>query len=391
MCDILNVISSEDLLITGHHAENNEEYYNAVVPPIFMNSLNSYKNFKGYNTGRYVYTRSSNATTEIIEKKLAALEHGIDAIFFASGMGAISTAIMHATSSGGHVICQKSVYEPDKDFLKKICKAKLNISVSFIDMTNLDELRETIQDNTQLIIMESPATFVFEIIDIEGVVAIAKEYGVKTFLDNTWCTPLLQKPLDYGVDYVMHTASKYLGGHSDIVGGCLVVKDENIAKDIKSNYRALFGGIIGPMESWLILRGLRTLALRVKAHGETALEVATFLEGHQKVGRVYCPGLPSCKNYKIGQKQMKGITGLLGFELKDKTPEEAVAFIDRLNLFQKGCSWGGFESLALTPLCYESDELVEQFGCSRGIIRIFCGLEGTAALIDDLKKALEKV
>lgn len=380
-----------DIMIAGHYAENNEEYYNSVVPPVYMNSLHSYKTFDEYRNGRYVYGRMSNPTVEIVEQKIAAMEHGADAILFASGMAAASTAIMHAVKSGGHVICQESVYGPVRFFLERICIKNLNISVTYADATNLDELERAIRENTQMILLESPSTYVFDIIDIAAVTKLARAHGIKTYVDNTWCTPLYQKPLDLGADYVMHTTSKYLGGHSDIIGGCLAVKDEEAAADIKKNYRELFGGILGPMEAWLVLRGLRTLNIRIKEHERTAMAVAEFLEAHPKVQKVYYPGLASSRNYALGQKQMKGNTGLMGFELKDKTKEEAVAFIDNLEIFQKGCSWGGFESLALVPLFAEDEALVQGYGCSRAYIRIFCGLEGTEALIADLSKALDQV
>lgn len=358
--------SMDDIMAITHFSENNEEYYNAVVPPIFMTSLHSYKTFEGYRESRYVYGRVSNPTVEILEKKLAELENGSHALMFASGMAATSSAIMHATKSGGHIICQKNVYGPVRFFLDRICIPKLNMSVSYVDATNLDEVKSAIQGNTQLILLESPSTYVFDIVDIKAVCSIAKENGIKTCVDNTWCTPLLQKPLDLGADYVMHTASKYLGGHSDLLGGCLVVKDAEIGKELQLTYRELFGSIIGPMEAWLVLRGLRTLPIRIESHQKTALAVAKFLEAHPKVEKVYCPGLPSHKNYQLGQKQMNGgCTGLMAFELKNVTKDEAVRFINNLSVFQKGCSWGGFESLALTPLYAEQEDLVQGYGLSR--------------------------
>lgn len=380
-----------DIMIAGHYAENNEEYYNSVVPPVYMNSLHSYKTFEEYRNGRYIYGRMSNPTVEIVEKKIAAMEHGADAILFASGMAATSTAVMHAVKSGGHIICQKNVYGPVRFFLERICVKKLDISVSYVDATKLEAVEGAIRENTQMILLESPATYVFDIIDIRAVTRLAKEHGIKTCVDNTWCTPLLQKPLDMGADYVMHTASKYLGGHSDIIGGCLAVKDAAAGEDIKENYRELFGGIIGPMEAWLMLRGLRTLHIRIREHEKTGMAVARFLEAHPKVRKVYYPGLESSSGYELGKRQMSGNTGLMAFEFKDKTKEEAMQFVDRLQIFQKGCSWGGFESLALVPLYAEEEALVQGYGCSRGLVRIFCGLEGEEALIADLSQALDKV
>lgn len=379
-----------DMMIAGHYAENNDEYYHSVVPPIYMNSLHSYQTFDEYKNGRYIYGRMSNPTVEIVEKKIAAMEHGEDAILFASGMAATSTAIMHAVKSGGHVICQKNVYGPVRFFLERICIKNLDISVSYVDATDIGEIERAIRANTQMLLLESPSTYVFDIINIPAVTELARKHGIKTCVDNTWCTPLYQKPLDLGADYVMHTASKYLGGHSDLIGGCLAVKDARDGEDIKENYRELFGGILGPMEAWLMLRGLRTLPVRIKAHEKTAMAVAEFLEAHPKVQKVYYPGLKSSKGYELGQKQMCGNTGLMAFELKDRTKEEAVQFIDRLEIFQKGCSWGGFESLALVPLFAEEEALVQGYGCSRALVRIFCGLEGREVLINDLSRALDQ-
>jgi len=389
---------NKDLLSLTHTGDEYDKYLNAVVPPVFLNSLHVFKTFEAYSNiniyeeDNYVYGRDSNPTVNIVERKLAELEHGSRAVAFSSGMAAASAAIMATCKAGSHIICLRDAYQPVKRFLNNICIPRLNMSVTYISGLDLKELESKIQVNTSLIILESPATFVFTVIDIKAVTDIAKRHGVKTYLDNTYCTPLFQKPLDLGVDIVMHTMSKYLGGHSDIIGGILVSKDEELMRMIMGQMRQWFGGIIGPMEAWLVMRGMRTLDARLQQHQRTAMAVSEFLEKHPKVRKVYYTGLQSHPQHEIINRQQTGHTGLMSIEL-NTTPEEAVKFINNLHLFGKGCSWGGFESLALCPLYHCDEEELEflQLTGSRGLIRLHCGLEGEENLITDLSQALEKV
>jgi len=295
---------------------------------------------------------------------------------------------MHACAAGGHVICQQTCYTPVKKFFDRVCIPKLGMEVTYLSCLDLDQLLNAIKPNTQLIIIESPSTYVFDIVDIKSVVKLARKHGVKTYIDNTYCTPLLQKPLQYGGDYSMHTASKYLGGHSDIIGGALIVRDDG--EELQRDYRELFGCILGPFEAWLMLRGMRTLAGRLSQHQSSALEAAKYLSKHPKVKIVYHPGLPEHPGYELGKKQMDGYTGLFSLEL-DGNEAQSIGFCNALKLFGKGCSWGGFESLAIMPLRHAPDDLVEKFHCSRNIIRLHCGLEGTDNLLADLAQALERI
>lgn len=237
--------------------------------------------------------------------------------------------------------------------------------------------------------MESPSSVVYSIQDIRKVSEIAHAKGAYVYIDNTYCTPLYQKPLELGADIVMYTASKYLGGHSDIIGGILSVKDKDLAAAIVLS-REQLGGIIGPMEGWLIMRGLRTLHVRVKEHAETAMKVAEFLEKHEKVRKVYYPGLPSHPQYELIQKQQKGSTGLLSFEI-DGTVEQAKKFCESLKIFKIGASWGGFESLVMLPFGRADEETCRTMGGAQNIIRIHCGLEGSENLIADLENALSEL
>lgn len=385
---------TDDLLILTHGGEEKEQYLNAVVPPVFLNSLHVYDTFEEYaqitsfSEDRYVYGRNANPTARILETKISRLEHGVRAAAFASGMAATTSAIMATCRAGSHIICLRDVYHPVRRFLEGVCVPTLNMTVTYLTGLDLEEMEAAIRPETALIILESPATFVFTAIDIAAVAVIASQHGIKTFIDNTYCTPLYQKPLELGVDIVMHTLSKYIGGHSDIIGGVLVSKDDELMRKIISQTREWFGGVIGPMEAWLAIRGLRTLSTRLQSHQSTAMAVAAYLEGDPKVKKVNYTGLASHPQAEVIARQQTGHTGLMSFQL-DASPEEAVKFINRLRLFGKGCSWGGFESLALTPLYKSTDaelELLQLQDC-RGLIRIHCGLEGADNLIADLEQA----
>lgn len=388
----------KDLLHLTHTGEMPEQYLRAVVPPVFMTSLHVYDTFEEFisvkpdEENRYVYGRTANPTTRILERKLAQLEHGAGALAFSSGMAAATAAIMATCKAGSHIICMRDVYPPIKAFLTKYGAPVLGYEITFVTGLDLEEIENAIKENTRLIILESPATYVFQVVDLAGIASIAKAHKVKTYIDNTWCTPLYQKPLDYGIDIVMHTLTKYIGGHSDLVGGALITNDQELLGRLQTQMREWFGGVLGPMEAWLAIRGLRTLAVRLEAHQDTAMAVAEYLENHEKVKKVYYPGLKSHPQYELAKRQQKGFSGLLSFELCGE-PDRAVAFMDRLKIFKKACSWGGFESLAHAPFYHASDEELElvQRPDARGLIRLHCGLEGKENLIEDIRQALEQI
>jgi cystathionine gamma-lyase len=388
---------NEDLLALTHGGENPARYLHAVVPPVFMNSLHVYETsaaFRGEDASdeHYVYGRVSNPTVEIAEAKVAELEHAARAAMFASGMAAATSAIMATCQTGSHIVCQKNCYGPVKTFINNLLVPSFGMTVTYVSCLDLAELEAAIRPETSLMILESPATLVFSVIDIAEITKIAKKHGVRTYIDNSYCTPIFQKPLDLGVDIVMHTMSKYIGGHSDIIGGVLASKDEALMEKITRQTRELFGGIIGPMEGWLVIRGLRTLDVRVRQHERNAMTVAAWLEKNPRVRCVHYTGLASHPQADIVKKQQTGSTGLLSFEL-DGTGEHAVKFVDSLRLFGKGVSWGGFESLALASLSKATDEDLAFLGLtpeSRGMVRIHCGLEGAENLLEDMEQAFQK-
>lgn len=390
-----NFYLSSPEMITSHYGEEYEHYYNSIVPPIFMNSLNVFKEIDDYYDAKvhdkhtYVYGRVQNPTVRILEDKVAALEHGVAAYAFASGMAAATTAVMSVVKSGENIVCLRNAYGPLKTFVEKYCPEHVGTTLTYVKGNEVAEFEEAITDNTALVILESPSSVVFSVQDIEAVCKIAHSHGAKVYIDNTFCTPIFCTPLDLGVDIVMHTTSKYMGGHSDLIGGVLAVRDEELANKLVTN-RELFGGIIGPMEAWLVLRGLRTLSVRVKAHEEVAMKVATFLENHPKVDKVYYTGLASHPQHELIQKQQSGSTGLMTFEIKGST-EDAKKLINSLKVFKIGVSWGGFESLACMPHLRCDEETCQWLGGRQNLIRIHCGLEGADALIADLDAALANI
>ncbi len=365
--------------ICTHLGDDYARFSGAIVPPIFQNSLFVKPN-EGNNMPEhgYVYTRESNPTTEIAELKIAALEQGEAAICFSSGMAASVAAIMHFIEKDCHVITIKNVYNQVGDLLSDYL-VKFGVEVTYVDGCSIEDFREAIRPNTTLIYLESPSSLTFMIQDLMAVAELAKEHNIGTVIDNTYATPLYQNPLLYGIDIVMHTASKYLGGHSDIIGGVLV-SDAKTIDSIKMKERAIIGAIMDPHQAWLLIRGLRTLPVRLKQHEKNALVVAKYLEEHEKVEKVLYPGLESHPQYELIQKQMCGTNGLLSFVLKNGNDEMARTFVSRLKMFPNGCSWGGFESLSV----YTENP----FKAGEFLIRLHIGLENVDTLLQDIEQAL---
>jgi len=382
-------------LVTAHYGEEYEQYYNSIVPPVFMNSLNVFETIDDYydfdRTDRhmYCYGRVQNPTTRILEDKIAALEHGAGALAFASGMAAATTAVLTACRSGSHVVCIHNAYGPLKDFLNGYCREHMGIATTYVKGDCAEEFAEAVTDGTDLIVLESPSSVVLSLQDIGAVRLVAQKHNALIYIDNSYCTPIYQQPLLMGADIVMHTTSKYIGGHSDVIGGMLAVKDEELLKKLTRG-RELLGGIVGPMEAWLMIRGLRTLEVRLKAHQNTAMKVAQFLESHEKVRKVNYPGLSSHPQYELMKGQQSGNTGLLSFEI-DGTTNDAKKLAESLKIFKIGVSWGGFESLVFMPHARMDEETCQMLSADQNVIRIHCGLEGTDALISDLESALADI
>lgn len=370
-----------------HAGEDPTRYLGAVVPPIYQASLftspdcDTFVHRAERYPQVYDYTRVANPTTDILQAKIAAIEHCEAARCFASGDAAVAAAILHCVGAGDHVVAVDTVYGPTKAILSNYL-ARFQVSTTFVPGTEVDDFARAIQPNTRLIFLESPSTMVFRLQDIRAVTALAKERNIVTALDNSWCSPYFQNPADMGVDLVIHSATKYLGGHSDLVAG-VVAGARTHVDAIASREGSLLGSILDPFAAWLMLRGLRTLALRMERHQSNALAVARFLEQHPRVSRVHYPGLPSHPQYELGRRQMRGTSGLMSFELKDATRQDVFRVLDRLRYFRIGVSWGGFESLALPVRFPAPPSPPECWGA-----RIHVGLETVEDLLEDLDNAL---
>ncbi|MEI6054693.1 MAG: aminotransferase class I/II-fold pyridoxal phosphate-dependent enzyme [Lentisphaerota bacterium] len=386
--------------IISHYGEDREQYMGAVVPPIFQNSLFTFETWDDISAAfddpvnNCIYTRGRNPSVALLEEKIAKIVGGEKAKMFSSGMGAISSAILHFVKGGDHIITLKNIYGPASNFMNKYLRAKMNIDVTFLSGTDTQEFKSSIRPNTKLIYLESPATAVFSLQDIRAIADIAKEHNIKTIIDNTWATPIFQKPIEMGIDLEVHSCSKYIGGHSDVVAGVVIGKTKDI-DEIFLNEHAFLGAKLSPFEAWLLMRSLRTLPVRMLRHQENSLRVAEYLESHPKIKQVYHPGLKSFPQYELGKKQMTGYTGLMSFVIDCEELDKIKAFVNNLKLFKIGVSWGGHESLVFAPAIGYLKELPpEQFkamGISLGTIRISVGLEHKEDLVRDLEESLSLV
>jgi len=376
------------------------KYEGAVVPPIFQNSLFTFPDWEAIDDAfnarqeNFIYSRGKNPTVDFAEKKLAEIAHADRAILFTSGMAAISAAILYCVKPNSHIITVKNVYGPTSNFISHYLKDKLNIETTFVSGENVDEFRDNICANTSLIYLETPSSAVFSLQDLRAIATLAKEHHIKTICDNTWATPLFQKPLDLGIDFEVHSVTKYLGGHSDLVAGVILGKKQEMEELFSREYEWL-GGKISPFEAWLLIRSLRTLPLRMQRHQENAQKVAQFLEKHPQVSLVRYPGLPSFPQYELSKKQMSGYSGLLSFQLKTNDLDKVKTFYNTLKIFHKGVSWGGFESLVYAPAISYLKELSPhqflQMGISLSDIRLSVGLENFEDLIEDLNNGLKVI
>jgi cystathionine beta-lyase len=385
--------------LLAHYAEERLAHQGAVVPPLYQNSLFVFEDWDAIDRAfddRYehaIYSRGTNPTVRLVERKLAVLAGGEAARLFASGMAAVTAAVLHHADAGDHVIAVKNVYGPTNNLLNRYLKRKMRLETTFVSGESIEEFAAAIRPNTKLIYLESPSSAVFSLQDIPAVVGLARSRGIATAIDNSWATPVFQKPLELGVDLEIHSASKYLGGHSDLIAGALI-GDEKTIRAIAVNEAELLGGKMAPFEAWLMLRSLRTLPIRMRQHQESALAVARFLEDHPAVKQVRYPGLESHPQHALARKQMSGFSGLLSFELAWDEVEKIKAFVNALEIFQIGVSWGGHESLVYAPaISYLKELPPEQFaalGISVGDIRISVGLEAAEDLIADLEQALRR-
>ncbi len=378
------------------HDDSYFDHKGAIVPPIYQNSLFAFESWESIDdafsnpTNSFIYSRVLNPTAQQAEEKIAHICRAEKAKLYASGMGAIAAAILYVVNYGDHIVTIKNIYGPVNSFISNFLARKCGVTVTYVSGTNVSEIEEAINEKTTLIYLESPASITFELQDLKAVSVLAKSRDIKTIIDNTWASPIYQNPLDFGIDMEVHSVSKYLCGHSDVVAGVVIGSSEDLDAMLLSEH-ALLGAKIAPIEAWLILRSLRTLPIRMQKHQESTLTIADYLEQHPAVRRVNYPGLSSHPQFELGQEQMSGYGGLLSFELITEDFEKIKAFVNTLHLFKLGVSWGGHESLVYAPLISYSKELSpEQFKAMNivpGLIRLSIGLEDVEDLQQDLADA----
>nr|WP_300767377.1 PLP-dependent aspartate aminotransferase family protein [uncultured Acetatifactor sp.] len=372
--------------ICTHYGEDPARFHGAVNTPIFQTSLFvDCEGNEGGLEGRYAYTRVSNPTTEVVEQKVAALEQGEAAKCFSSGMGAISAAMMHYIKEDSHVVATASIYGPARRFLSEYMK-RFGIKVTFVSGTDPEELEAAVCEQTDLIYLESPSTYLFLVQDLERIAEIAKKHHAATVIDNTYATPIFQKPLTMGIDMVVHSASKYLGGHSDIIGGVVVGRREDV-EQMAQNERELFGAVMSPFDSWLMLRGIRTLPVRMPQHMKNALEMAAYFQELDIVKEVIYPCWDTHPQYELAKRQMTGASGLMSVVF-DLPGEQIHRIVEALEFFYRGPSWGGYESLA-SPVGADLERDNETM--KKGLVRLHIGLEGADLLKEDFERAVKHV
>ncbi|OWY23455.1 aminotransferase class V-fold PLP-dependent enzyme [Sphingobacteriales bacterium UPWRP_1] len=379
--------------ILNHLGEERQQYRYAVSPPVFQSSNFTFPDIAVMRRSLQdemntpFYTRGCNPTVAMLRQKVAALEKAEDALIFSSGSAAIAAAVLSQVKAGDHIVCVQKPYSWTNKLLNNFLP-RFGVQATMVDGTDAQNYRNALQPNTRLLFLESPNSITFELQDIEAVVRIAKEHHLVTVIDNSYATPIYQNPIEMGVDIVTHSASKYLGGHSDIVAGVLCGSKQMVQQIFESEFMTL-GGIISPHDAWLMIRGLRTLPLRLQKVSETTARVVAFLEQQPWVKKVYYPFSPSHPQHQLARKQMKGCGGLFSVELNVQTLEEVETFCNNLRYFILACSWGGYESLVF-PMCvlYTSQNYMQvQSQLPFNLIRLYIGLEDADTLISDLEQA----
>jgi cystathionine beta-lyase/cystathionine gamma-synthase len=359
----------------------------AIMTPIYQTSTYVQES-PGKHKG-YEYSRTHNPTRTALQNSLAALENGKHGICYASGLAA-TDAVLKLFRPGDEIIATNDIYGGSYRIMKRIFEP-MGLVFHFVDMSDVDNIKNVISPNTKMIWIETPTNPLLRIIDITAITSLCKEKGIYSAVDNTFASPYLQNPLNMGADIVMHSVTKYLGGHSDTVMGALITNDDELAKQLAFIQNAT-GAVPGPQDCFLVLRGIKTLHIRMQRHCENAIKVAEWLENHPKVAKVYYPGLASHSAHELARKQMRDFGGMLSFELKGDVYEEAVRVMENLEVFSLGESLGGVESLCTHPASMTHASIPkeerEKVGLKDTLIRLSVGIEDVEDLIADLEQAI---
>ena len=362
----------------------------AIMTPIFQTSTYVQEG-EGKHKG-YEYARTQNPTRTVLEKNLAALENGVDAVCFGSGLAAMD-AILKTLKSGDEIISTNDLYGGSYRLMVRVYE-KLGIKSKFVDMTDAQNVADAISADTKLIWIETPTNPMLSIVDIKAICDVAQKHGITTCVDNTFASPYLQNPIDLGADLVLHSATKYLGGHSDVIHGCVITKTQEWG-DLLHFIQNASGGVPGPQDCFLVLRGIKTLHIRVQRACENAEKIAHFLKNHPKVDKVYYPGFETHPNHEIAKKQMRMFGAMVSFDLKGGSIADANIVLGGTELFSLAESLGGVESLighpsSMTHASIPREERLK-VGLTDSLIRLSVGIEDVEDLIQDLKNAIDKV
>lgn len=377
------------------HAGISEYQFGPVVPPIYQTSTFQFESveqgaalFKGDRKG-YIYTRMLNPTIEALENSLAQLEGGHKTLACASGMAAISTIFASLLKAGDHVVCSKAVYGPTSTLLATVF-SKFEVETEFINSSDLEIMKNAIKPNTKIVYIETPGNPTLEITDIEKAADIAHSNGALLVIDNTFMSPALQQPFRFGADVILHSMTKFLNGHADVVGGAIIVRDESMYQQMRKTLNQM-GGVLDPFNAFLVHRGIKTLSLRMKRHSENALKIAEYLEIHPAVEWVKYPGLKSHPQYEIAKKQHLNDGGMISFELKGGY-KAGEAMMNSVKLCILAVSLGGVETLIQHPASMThftmGKEAREAAGVTDGLVRISVGIEDVKDIMNDLEQAL---
>jgi len=364
-----------------------DEATGAVSTPIYQVSTYKQDGVGGLRQG-YEYSRTGNPTRHALEELIRDLENGVAGFAFGSGMAAISSVMM-MFGSGSHIIMTDDVYGGSYRVMTKVLN-RLGISSSFVDTSNPENVKAAIQDNTKAVFIETPTNPLLKVTDIEAVSVVAKEHGLLTIVDNTFTTPYWQTPLDLGADIVVHSATKYIGGHSDVVAGLVVVKTPELAEEVHFVQNSV-GAILGPQDSWLLIRGLKTLGIRMEEHEVNAKEIVAFLQKHEGISTIHYPGIKSHPGHETAVKQSRGFGGMISFDVGSAQKAEQV--LQKVRYFTLAESLGAVESLISLParMTHASipAERRAELGITDGLVRISVGIEDIEDLLADLEQALE--
>ncbi len=381
----------DDILF--HLGEERENYFNAVCPPVIQTSNFAFRDVQHFRNSladefsNSVYTRGNNPTVAIARKKIAALEQTEDCLLFSSGSAAIAAAIMSQVETGDHIVCVQSPYSWTHKLLTLLLP-RFGVTTTFVDGTSMASIRNAIKDNTKVLYLESPNSLTFELQDLEQCSKLAKENGMISIIDNTYCSPLYQQPSKFGIDLVVQSVTKYLNGHSDIMAGAICGSEPLIRKIFMSEYMTI-GAILSPHDASLLIRGLRTLKLRVEQSDKSCKAITDWLADHPAVERLYYPFAKDNPQLELAKRQMTGTAGLFSVTLKADSIAAVEAFCNRLTRFLLAVSWGGHESLYL-PICgLYGIEGRDEPPIPWNLVRFYIGIENTDGLKADLEQALK--